>query len=187
MSNAQSEQAETALIEACGRNDRQAQEQLYRLFFADMFKMCMHYCHHDRETALTVLNDGMMRVFQKIDCYEHRGTLGAWVRTLVFHAVVQHFRNQKQYQSRIVLSEFLPENGSAYNESPEQLYVADLLQLTEKLPPATRQVFQLFAVEGFHHDEIAAQLGISVGTSKWHLSEARRRLQQLLNHQTQIT
>ena len=172
---------EQNIIERCRKNDRLAQELLYRRFFAPMMRLCMRYARGDRERALEILNNGMLRVFQKIDSFEGRGSLEGWVRKLVFHAISDYYR-YKSAEILIFEEELPPEAHILKTENAAQnnLYFDDLVQLVEQLPPATRDVFRLYALDGFNHAEIAEQLKISVGTSKWHLSAAREKLKGLI-------
>jgi RNA polymerase sigma factor (sigma-70 family) len=172
---------ERDIIEGCMRNNRLAQEQFYRCFFPAMFRMCMRYFEGDEDRAMSALNAGFLRAFQKIDTFESRGSLEGWVRRLVFHAIADEFASQKKYLQSVVLEETLPENKQATEHSSASLFYDDLLKIVEKLPPATCQVFKLYAIEGFSHAEISEQLSISVGTSKWHLSAAKAQMRTWLS------
>ena len=181
-------QKETEIVAGCVRNERKCQEILYRQHFPAMIQMCLRYSNGDKERALEILNDGFLRVFKKIDTFEFKGSLEGWIRRLVFHAISDYFRSNQKYLDNIVFSDVLPEakNGCviARYEATEgvlsSLYYDDLIKTIEVLPPATRAVFRLYAIEGFSHAEIGAQLAISVGTSKWHLSMAREQLKKVL-------
>ena len=164
------------LVEACCRNDRRGQEALYRKFFPVMLRMCLRYTR-DEDTAIDIVNTGLLRVFKKIDTFAFRGSLEGWVRRLVYHSMADYFRNNARYLHFLVFDEkeeSLPEQGL------DQLYEEDLLNAIQTLPPASQEVFRLFAIEGYSHAEIAVTMSISEGTSKWHLSNARQKLRERL-------
>ncbi len=177
--------SENEIVAGCVRNDRKCQEILYRRHFPAMIQMCLRYTNGDKERALEILNDGFLRIFKKIDSFEFKGSLEGWIRRLVFHAISDYFKQNQKYLDNIVFSEVLPEPKSVQNMQNTEgglsnLYYDDLVRNIEILPPATREVFRLYALEGFSHAEISAQLHISVGTSKWHLSTAREQLRKVV-------
>lgn len=179
---------EAEIIAGCARNERAFQEILYRQHFAVMMQMCLRYTNGDKDRAFEILNDGFLRVFKKIHLYEAKGSLQGWIRRLIFHAISDYFKSNNRYLSSVVLEEqdahdALHTEGGHHNSPPilGQLYFEDLLKMVDRLPPATREVFQLYAIEGFTHPEISEQLNISVGTSKWHLSAAREKLKLMIN------
>jgi RNA polymerase sigma factor (sigma-70 family) len=164
------------LIEGCVANDRQWQERLYRRYFQPMMSMCMRYAA-DREEAMTIVNDGFLRVFKKIHLYAFKGSFEGWIRRLVWHSLADHYRKKSKYLHFLVFEE----RDAPMEATPLQnLYAGDILTLVDQLPPASQEVFRLYAIEGFSHIEIARQLGISDGTSKWHLSNARQKLKQMM-------
>lgn len=168
---------EIELIRGCVRNDRQSQEQLYRKYFPKMILVCLRFTS-DREEASEILNQGFLRVFQKLHTFGFKGSLEGWIRKLVHHAAADYFKKRARYSEFLILeSHDMPTEATAL----QNCYADDLLSLVEKLPPATRLVFKLYAIEGYTHPEIAEKVQISVGTSKWHLSEARAKLQGLIS------
>lgn len=167
---------EVEVIAGCVKNERYAQELLYRRHFSAMFQMVRRYTE-DQETALEIVNDGFMRVYKKIEQYGFKGSFQGWIRRIVFHAVSDHFRRKPAEWKEIMFED----HDSADNSSAlDNLYAEDLLRLVDRLPAATKQVFYLYALEGCTHADIADQLNISVGTSKWHLSNAREKLKEML-------
>ena len=85
--------SERDLVEGCVRNDRIFQERLYRRFFPTMMQMCMRYAS-DRDEAMLIVNNGFLRVFQKIDTFAFKGSLEGWIRRLVFHSLSDYFKKQ---------------------------------------------------------------------------------------------
>ncbi len=164
------------LVQGCVANERYWQEQFYRRFFPAMMDMCMRYAT-DREEAMTIVNNGFLRVYKKIHLYAFKGSLEGWVRRLVWHSLADYYRERKKYVHFLVFEE---RDAVAQGSPSQQLYADDILTMVGKLPRATQEVFRLFAIEGYTHVEIGAAMGISDGTSKWHLSNARQKLKEMM-------
>ena len=169
------------LIVGCKNNDRYAQEMLYRRYFPTMMSMCMRYTD-DKERAMEIINNGFLRVFKKIDTFKFKGSLEGWIRKLVFHSLAEYFKKHGKYLSSMVFEE---RDTSLRSKALDNIYFEDIMKLVDLLPPATKEVFCLYAIDGFTHVEISKQINISVGTSKWHLSAARKKLKELLKYQQQ--
>jgi RNA polymerase sigma-70 factor (ECF subfamily) len=168
---------EREIVEGCVRNERKAQEVLYREHFDTMMRMCMRYTN-DKDKAMEIVNIGFMRVFQKLHTFEFKGSLEGWIRRLVFHCLSDHYRKNSKYLQFMVFEE---RDQSTVEKAHSNLYAEDILKMVDTLPPATQEVFRLYAIEGFTHVEISKNIGISVGTSKWHLSNARKILKKLID------
>ncbi len=160
------------LIQGCMRNERSAQEKLYKLFYPRMMGVVRRYIDAD-EQAEEVINNGFLRAFKKISQYTFQGSFEGWLRKIVFHAVSDYVKQYMKYNDKTVLVE---KDEMVHKDHAEGLYYNQLLELVQALPDATRTVFNLYVMEGFPHKEIGKMLGISEGTSKWHLSEGRRQL-----------
>jgi RNA polymerase sigma-70 factor (ECF subfamily) len=172
---------EAELIAGCLQNDRLWQERMYRQYFATLLSTCLRYTD-DRDLALQMLNDGMLRVFNKIHLFQATGSLEGWMRRIVFRAVADHFRKHRHDIRFIEMPEY--DQPAIKAESEELLLAEDLLKLIQQLPESTRRVFLKFAVDGYSHREIAQEFKISEGTSKWHVSQAREFLQKALATQS---
>lgn len=162
------------LIQGCIRNERAAQEKLYRLFYPRMMALVRRYIDHD-EQAEEVMNNGYLRAFQKIGQYNFQGSFEGWLRKIVFHAVADYVKQHAKYSSQVVLVE---KDQLVHHDHADKLYYDQLLKLVQQLPDATRAVFNMYVMDGFTHKEIGNILGISEGTSKWHLSEGRKILKE---------
>lgn len=164
------------IIRGCVDNDRRFQEILYRRYFDTMMRMVKRYTS-DEERAFEILNNGFLKVFKKIETFRAEGSLEGWIRRIVYHCISDYFRKETGYLKFIVLDE-------TEKDEPEEalsgLYYDDLLQIIDSLPGRSREVFSMYAIEGYSHKEIAERLEISEGTSKWHLSNAREQLKKLL-------
>ena len=162
------------LIQGCIRNERAAQEKVYHLFYPRMMAVVRRYIDHN-EQAEEVLNNGFLRAFQKVQQYTFQGSFEGWLRKIVFHAVSDYVKQYMRYNEHTVLAE---KDEFVQKDHADKLYYNQLLQLVQALPDATRTVFNLYVMEGLAHKEIGKLLGISEGTSKWHLSEGRRQLKE---------
>jgi RNA polymerase sigma-70 factor (ECF subfamily) len=160
------------LIKGCIRNERSAQEKLYRLFYPKMMALVRRYIDEEQQ-AEEVLNNGYLRAFQKISQYTFQGSFEGWLRKIVFHAVSDYVKQNIKYSEKVVLVE---KDQYVHKDHAERLYYNQLLAMVQELPDATRAVFNMYVLEGFSHKDISKALGISEGTSKWHLSEGRRML-----------
>lgn len=158
------------LIRGCIRNERSCQERLYQLFYGRMMAVVKRYIDHD-EQAEEVLNNGFLRAFQKVGQYTFQGSFEGWLRKIVFHAVSDYVKQNVRYNEKIVLVE---KDQYVHKDHADKLYYNQLLELVQSLPDATRVVFNMYVMEGYSHKEIGKIVGISEGTSKWHLSEGRR-------------
>lgn len=164
------------LVNGCVANDRFFQEKLYRKYFASMMSMCMRYTR-DKEVAMIIINNGFLRVYKKIELYSYKGSLEGWIRRLVFHSLSDYFKKEsRQIRFLELENRDAPING----EGLQNMYMEDLMKMVDLLPPATKNVFTLYAIEGYTHVEISKNIGISEGTSKWHLATARKKLKQLI-------
>lgn len=144
-------------------------------------RMCFRFTS-DSERAMDIVNNGFLKVFQKIDTFQGSGSLEGWIRRIVYHCISDHFRKESRYLKFVVLDE--PEKNSKVT-ALDDLYYDDIIDMVQLLPEKTRAVFEMYAIEGYTHKEIAERLNMQVGTSKWHLSNARQRLQQILSNRMQ--
>ena len=162
------------LISGCASNDRRSQELLYKQFYNPMMAVCFRYVRN-REDALEVLHTGFLKVFQHIKNFDdNKAALFTWIQTIMVRSSIDFLRKKNP----LVQSEDWTETNEPevqaevlVNKSAEEI-----LYFLNQLPPTTATVFNLYVVEGYNHKEIAQLLMISEGTSKWHLSEAKRKL-----------
>ena len=173
--------SEEEILEGCRRNDRQFQEVFYKQHFDMMYGLCNSRIR-DNEEAMLVVNDAFLRAFRKIDLYRKKGSIGAWLRRILFNAIADYYRKAKPPSAEAELlekaSKVLVLNGTAVTD----LYYDDLVKLINELPPTTGKVFTLYAIDGYSHADIAEILGIAEGSSKWQLHQARKILKTKLSH-----
>lgn len=166
------------LLDGCKKNDRKAQEQLYNRFYSVMMAFCVRYTKNQMD-AIEVLNDGFLKVFKNIHQYDAaKASVYTWIRKIVINASIDFLRKQTLKYTSIVPG--TEEEPAIESEVIEKMDAEELLSMIRQLSPATQLVFNLYTVDGFNHREIGTMLGISEGTSKWHLSEARRQLKQII-------
>lgn len=164
-------------VEGCLRDDRRSQEALYKHFFPVLYRICQRYCQDDMET-MSVLNDGFLKVFTKIHKYNSSlGAVEAWIKTVVTHTAIDYVRSRNRRAFQVVHLENVGE--LPVEEAPlSDLNPDILLQGIRRLPQTTKTVLNMHLFEAFSHKQIAESLNISESTSRWHLTEARKKLRQ---------
>ena len=168
------------LLEGCLANNRRAQEALYRQFYNFAMTIALRYSR-DEHDAADILSHAFVKVFKSIRTFDPaKGSLHAWIKKIVMNEGLDHIKSRSRFSENVEVETIAePEIN---NVALEQMGAEEIMNLIKKLPRATHAVFILYAVEGFNHREIGERLNISEGTSKWHLSEARKTLQQQLRH-----
>lgn len=139
----------------------------------------MRYTKNE-EDAVEVLNNGFLKVFNNIHRYERgKASLYTWIRTIIINSCLDFIKsrqNKEPYKE-------LDETVHIPSDVISKIKADELLHLIRRLPPVTQAVFNLYVIEGYGHKEIGQLLNISEGTSKWHLSEARKSLQKMIQLQ----
>ena len=162
------------IIRGCKQKERKAQEALYKAYYKTMMTICLRYTKNE-EDAVEVLNNGFLKVFQNIKRYEPGvASLYTWIRTIVINSCLDFIKKKRRTEEHHELNNALEVHVPA--EVISKMKATELLALIRTLPPSTAAVFNLYVIEGYNHKEIGKLLGISDGTSKWHLSEARKSL-----------
>jgi len=168
------------LVKGCKANKRDSQEGLYKLYYDDMLRLCFRYLRSD-ELAQEALNTAFLKIFQHINTFDpNKGQLGAWIRTIMVRSCIDLSRKEARFNHSAIQHE--TEELFIEPAVLNKLYAEDLLKLIRLLPVATQIVFNLSAIDGYSHKEIGEQLGISEGTSRWHLSEAKKQLRTMLKN-----
>ncbi len=169
------------LLTGCLRNQRQSQELLYRQFYGYAMSICLRYAP-TREGALEVLNDGFLKVFTRLEQYDSAQPFKSWLRRILINSAVDHYRQEVRHHHHDSVEQVEQTAVSELVDAHSQIAHNELLGLIQRLSPAYRLVFNLYVMDGFTHEEIATQLGISVGASKSNLARARENLRALLKH-----
>jgi RNA polymerase sigma-70 factor (ECF subfamily) len=168
---------EEQLIRECRGGKLKAQEMLYKHYYGYVMGICLRYTNN-RDEAAEILNDGFLKVFQKIDQYEPGKAFRAWLRRVVVNTAIDHYRRNRKHANQTELKEARQEEHAA--NPLDQLSAEEILKLVQQLPDIYRLAFNLYEIEGYSHEEISEQLQIPVGTSKSNLSRAKKRLRELL-------
>ena len=174
------------LLRGCLRKDRKCQELLYRKYAKKMYAICQGYVR-DKSVAQDILQDSFVKVFLKIHTFDPDNSLEGWVRRIVTNTAIDYFRQSKKLDQFIELEEQHSQEASddAVNK---QINVDEILYYLELLPEGARVIFNLYAIEGYSHKEIAQRLDISEGTSKSQFSRARSIIKNYLSgFQTSLT
>lgn len=166
------------LIIGCCNQDLRCQKALYDWLHPQMLGICLRYAS-DRDQAQDILQEGFIKVFKKIDTYKGEGSFEGWVRRVVVNSALEILRKQKKELATTFVEESLMIVDHRAN-AQEELQAADILKTIQSLPTAYRMVFNLFAIEGYTHKEIAGQLGISVNTSYSQYHRAKTLLRRLI-------
>jgi RNA polymerase sigma factor (sigma-70 family) len=165
---------EAQLIVALKRGESRAHKVVYERYAGKMLAVCTRYCAN-RDDAEEVMLDGFMRVFEKIDQFREDGSFEGWIRRIMVTESLMFLRKTKQWRQEIAIDEVTEEADYAWADAA--VNENDLLRLVNQLPDGYRTIFNLYAIEGYTHAEIAEMLGISEGTSKSQLSRTRMLLQ----------
>ncbi|MCZ8229652.1 RNA polymerase sigma factor [Flavobacterium sp.] len=167
---------EQKLIQLAIENNRQAQQQLYSKFSSKMLGVCRQYIK-DIHQAEDVMITAFMKVFVNLRNFENKGSFEGWIRRIMVNECISFLRVNKKM--KYTEDEFFVEES--FDAIGDQFSVEEIQTLIDTLPEGYKMVFNLYAIEGYKHQEIAQLLGISEGTSKSQLSHARKMLQQQIN------
>lgn len=177
---------EQQLIAGCIQQDRRSQNELYKRYFPLMSSIALRYTQNESE-ALQRMNGGFYRVLKNLEKYDNQYALATWIRNILVNHLIDEFRKEKKYIANIHLTDYEGVNPEVeYNQADLQFDAQELRNMLERLPDVTQRVFNMYALDGFKHREIADYLGISEGTSKWHVSDARKKLKAMLEAQEKV-
>lgn len=172
------------IISGCLKNDRRSQEELFKLYYGKMLGVCMRYST-DRDSAEEVLQEGFIKIFDKLNAFDYKGSFEGWMRRIMANTAIDSIRKKKK-------DPILSDNDEDFKlgaENPmveaEKLEFVGMkaemaMEAVNQLSPAYKSVFNLYVMEEYTHKEIAEILGISEGTSKSNLSKAKLNLQKIL-------
>lgn len=164
---------ETDLIAACARGERWAQKLLYETYFHDLLPVCNRYAANSSE-AMDMLHEGFIKVFRNIDRYQPNTSLGGWMRRLMVNTCIDVYRKEARRRTDDLDATFDLSTDEA--DAVSQCSEREILGAVQELSPVYRTIFNLYAVEGYSHREIAERLGITESTSRSNLVKARQKL-----------
>jgi RNA polymerase sigma factor (sigma-70 family) len=160
------------LIEGCKQGNRVSQEKVYKKYYPKMMSMVKRYTNiHQYHLAEEILNNGFLKVFQKVDTFKFEGSFEGWVRRVIYHSIFDYIRQNIKYNEKVV---FFEKDEVIETDLASGMHYEELIKLVQELTETTRAVFNMYVIDGFSHKEISTTLSMSEGTSKWHLFEARR-------------
>jgi RNA polymerase sigma factor (sigma-70 family) len=168
------------LLEGCRKQKGDAQQALFNKYAAKMKGICYRYVKDDME-AEDILVTAFMRVFNKIEQFKGEGSFEGWIRRIMVNESLTYLRKKRSMFVETELEE--ADREPDFNNLANELETEELLTMISTLPPGYRIVFNMYAIDGYSHKEIAEHLGISEGTSKSQLSRARNLLQSMLVNQ----
>ncbi len=162
------------IITQCIANKAVYQQQLYNLLYAEMMKVCLRYTNN-MDDAGVLYNSSMLKVFAHIAQFKNVGSFNGWVKRIVINTCIDDCRKINKNTA----TDYTLENLTTVSVNPEvyeNINANAIMDLVSTLPKNTNAVFNMYVLDGYKHHEIATALGITEGTSKWHLNEARRLL-----------
>ena len=168
------------ILKGCRENDLPSQERLYRHCYPEMIKVCYRYAG-DMDGAGTIFNNAMLRVFRHIHQYKEEGKLLGWVKTIIVNCSIDFIKQQNRFKEQLTgdINEY---EANIPAEVFSHVSAKEIQKIIRELPRATAAVFNLYIYEGFTHKQVAGCLGISEGTSKWHINEGRKLLKAKLEN-----
>ena len=177
------------IIHGCVKLQRESQKQFYTYFYSYAMAICLRYAHSD-DDAMEIANDGFLKIFKELSTFEARyedveASLKGWMKKIMVNTSIDHFRKNQKHQMNVSIDDKLFHLEDHAETSIDKLSYEEIIEAIKQLTPVYRTVFNLFAIEGMTHEEIATQLQISVGASKSNLSKARHNLRKIISHQTQ--
>jgi RNA polymerase sigma factor (sigma-70 family) len=174
---------EKSLISGCIANDQSCQLKLYKLYYGKMMVVCLRYAK-DRDEAKDILQEGFIKIFEKLKTFEREGSLEGWIRRIITNVAIDNFRknkvNQQLFDSNVKSEEIVDTQDDSSSDLFSGLDPEEIIKALQSMTPVYRTVINLYVLEGFTHREIAEKLGISEGTSKSNYARAKMRLKELL-------
>lgn len=165
--------SDTRLIEQCKKGKARYQKLLYDKFSCKVYPVCYRYAKNE-EDAKDILQETFIRVYSKLDTFQGKGSFEGWIRKIAVNTSIRHYQKSLQKIDKHDI-EYAPDLASDETILSE-MNAADILKKISELPTGYRVVFNLYAIEGYSHKEIAQELGISEGSSRSQLTRARQSL-----------
>jgi len=176
-------QNEEKLIDGCCKGDRAMQEELYRRYSKRMLVVCLRYSKAT-EDAEDILQEAFIKVFQNIKKFRRDSSLGYWIKRIVINTALNYQRGKLYLFPMVDIQEL---NHNVEKETIlDRFHFKELLEMVQALPVGCQVIFNLYAIEGYPHKEIAKLLNVSEGTSKSQYARARKLLQQMLQQSENV-
>jgi RNA polymerase sigma-70 factor (ECF subfamily) len=171
---------ERDLIERSLKGDRISQRNLFEMYSAKMLAVCQRYARHSAEGE-DIFQEGFIRVFANLDKFNNEGSFEGWIRRIMINTALKSIKKKSFKNESIGIEDYQEKENTIDPEVFSKLSVDDLLSLIDELPDGYKIVFNLYAIEGYSHKEIADLLGIEVSTSRSQLVKSRRMLQRKID------
>ena len=176
-------------IAGCSLNSRESQKKIFCSFYGYAISICSRYTNR-QEDAIEILNDGFLKIFTEMHRFKPAyadvmSSFKGWLAKIMVYTAIDHNRKYHKQEMMTFLNGKVVDMPSLYENALDKISYDEIIQAVQNLSPAYRTVFNLFVIEGFSHEEIGKQLGISAGTSKSNLSKAKRHLQKTLFYKRQ--
>jgi RNA polymerase sigma factor (sigma-70 family) len=168
-------------IEKCREGDKVALQQLYKYYAPRMKGICLRYVYSASE-AEDIFQDSFIKVLKNLKSYSFKGSFDGWIKKIVINTAIDHYKKNHNYRNNYVSYEEVEETEQDTSEIADQLSANELLEIIKKLPHGYRLVFNLYAIEGYSHSEIAETLQISESSSRSQLCKARYFIKNILRH-----
>ena len=176
---------EEELIERCVKGDQKAMNFLYRYYAPRMRGICFRYVRTVFEVD-DILQEAFIKVFLKIGSYNRQGAFEGWIRRIVINTAINYYKSNLSFGRQVQLDE-VGENEAGIVEIAEKISINELCSLINELPSGYRFVFNMFAIDGYSHKEIAEILNITESTSRSQYTRARRQLISLLEQYNYVS
>jgi RNA polymerase sigma factor (sigma-70 family) len=167
-------------LKAAGAGDRRAQMALYELCYPVLINVARRY-YQNQEDQMTIVNNAFVKVIQFVDTYK-KGRFLSWVKQIIANEIIDEYRRNKRYHELYRFDAQVEDRGTFDFQTDAIFTQEQLQQMLLCLSEPARLVFNLFAIEGYSHKEIAKILGVTEETSKWHTKMARKKLRELIEH-----
>ncbi len=159
------------ILEGCKKGESRYQELLYQQYASKLLGICMRYAK-DKPEAEDMMQTGFIKIFRKVNDFRGEGSFEGWMKRIMVHTSIEFYRKNLRNLQLVEIDETHSQQAVT-DFDMSRLMVQDLLKLINGLSPGYKMVFNLYAIEGYSHKEISAQLGITEGASKSQLSRAR--------------
>lgn len=178
------------LIRGCTLNQRESQKKIYDSFYSYGMSICDRYAKR-REDSIEIFNDGFLKIFKEIHRYapayaDEINSFKGWIRKILIYTAIDHCRKYNKHYLTAQIETSLTYMPAGNETAFDMISYDEIIRAIQHLSPAYRTVLNLFIIDGFSHEEIADQLGISAGTSKSNLFKARQQLQKILKKDNKI-
>lgn len=171
------------LVKQCMEGKREAQQALFKQHAGKMLTICRRYFDNIEE-AEDVLQEGFIKVFERLHQWQGSGPLGGWIRTVMINTALTQLRSNKKWQNNTDVDDAIALSSDDAN-ALESMSAEEIMQLIQQMPSGYRTVFNLFVIEGYGHKEIGELLGISENTSKTQFLKSKEWLKKALTKQEQ--